>query len=866
MSAADRLANALTDRYRIERELGQGGMATVYLAQDLRHDRRVALKVLRPDLAAVIGAERFLQEIRTTANLQHPHILPLHDSGQVDGTVFYVMPYVEGESLRDRISRDKQLPVDQALQVAREVADALGYAHERGVIHRDIKPENILLQRGHALVADFGIALAASRTGGSRMTETGMSLGTPHYMSPEQAMGERDLDLRTDIYALGCVLYEMLVGEPPFTGATAQQIVAKVLTDPPRPLTEQRRTIPSNVDAAVRQALEKLPADRFGSTAEFARALGDAGFMGTSAAIRPVPRTVRTNQVARLVPWAIASASLAVAVWLGLKDRSRSDAVEPIFASIDLENTGISGTGSDNFTLSPDGRQLALTVEQGTVGLAIRSLDSVGIRLLARTRGANHPFWSPDSKSVGYFTEDSLKVVEVASGSVRALCETPGGSQGGTWAADGTILFSAQQLGLLRTRAPGGACENWMPRARDDLRARALRPYFFPDGRHFIATGDQDVWLGDLGTDSLVRLGDLTRAEAVLAPPDWVLLRGTNGLMAQRVDLGNKRFSGEPIRILSQPVNPRGHTAVAVSSNGVLVRSAPATFDSAGPSYEGVGVVERGSGVLRRLGIGTGTWRDPRVSRDGRRLVLGGWNIQTFDLASGRWVRVAGPVETGVAVSSRPIWSPRDSAIVFQQAGAPPEIHAVSMASGTVRSLLQARGGGPADVSPDGNRIALESFLGRVHEWDLLKDTVVRLFEAPGPVTGLRYAPGGGWLAYMVGSGGGTSDVFVRRYPAIGDPVRVSTGGGRHPRWRADGSELFYQEPSGAVVAVTVPRMGAGFGPARTVVPASVFSDWHGDEFDVSPDGQRFYFLIRPRVRSLGLILNWHGLLQRPGR
>src|SRR5512134_3907197 len=213
------LRQALAGRYVIERELGQGGMATVYLAQDVRHDRRVALKVVRPDLAAILGGERFLAEIKTTANLQHPHILSLFDSGEAGGLVYYVMPFVDGESLRDRLRREHQLPVEEAVRIAREVADALEYAHRQGIVHRDIKPENILLHGGHAVVADFGIALAASRSeGGSRMTETGMSLGTPHYMSPEQAMGEREITLKTDIYALGCVLYEMLIAEPPFVG------------------------------------------------------------------------------------------------------------------------------------------------------------------------------------------------------------------------------------------------------------------------------------------------------------------------------------------------------------------------------------------------------------------------------------------------------------------------------------------------------------------------------------------------------------------------------------------------------------------------------------------------------------------------
>src|SRR5215216_5003728 len=267
-----RLAAALADRYRVERELGAGGMATVYLAEDLRHDRRVAIKVLRPELAAVIGAERFVREIQTIATLQHPHILGLIDSGEVEGTAYYVMPFVEGDSLRDRLTREKQLPVADAVRLACEVAGALDYAHRHGVIHRDIKPENILLHDGSALVADFGIALAMS-TAGTRMTETGMSLGTPHYMSPEQAMGERELDARSDVYALGCVTYEMLLGEPPFTGPTAQAIVARVVTAEPAGLTEQRRSVPAAVDAAVLTALEKLPADRFASAREFAEAI-----------------------------------------------------------------------------------------------------------------------------------------------------------------------------------------------------------------------------------------------------------------------------------------------------------------------------------------------------------------------------------------------------------------------------------------------------------------------------------------------------------------------------------------------------------------------------------------------------------------
>jgi Tol biopolymer transport system component/tRNA A-37 threonylcarbamoyl transferase component Bud32 len=266
------LVDALADRYRIEREIGQGGMATVYVAHDLRHDRKVAIKLLRPELAAVIGADRFLAEIRTTANLQHPHILPLHDSGTAGSSVFYVMPFIEGEALRDRLNREKQLSIPESVRIVTQVAQALDYAHRHGVIHRDIKPENILLHDGSALVADFGIALAAT-SAGTRMTETGMSLGTPSYMSPEQAMGERALDARTDVYALGCVLYELLVGEPPFVGPTAQAIVTKVVTERPTPPSRARDTVNEALDDVVLRALSKVPADRYATAAEFSAAL-----------------------------------------------------------------------------------------------------------------------------------------------------------------------------------------------------------------------------------------------------------------------------------------------------------------------------------------------------------------------------------------------------------------------------------------------------------------------------------------------------------------------------------------------------------------------------------------------------------------
>jgi len=309
----DRLAAALADRYRIERELGAGGMATVYLAHDLKHNRKVALKVLRPELAHAIGPERFLREIETTANLRHPHILPLYDSGQAGAEfLFYVMPFVEGESLRDRLNHEKQLPLDEALRIAREVADALSYAHSRGVIHRDIKPENILLESGHAVVADFGIARAVDAAGGDRLTDTGMAIGTPTYMSPEQAAGEQDLDGRSDQYALGCVLYEMLAGQVPFTGPSVESVIHQHLTAAPPPVTQLRPAVPTEIAGAIQRALAKTPADRFNLVAQFADALGAAPRHGSDV-VAPVPVGRSTSR--RRAILAVAGATLILSVF-----------------------------------------------------------------------------------------------------------------------------------------------------------------------------------------------------------------------------------------------------------------------------------------------------------------------------------------------------------------------------------------------------------------------------------------------------------------------------------------------------------------------------------------------------------------------
>ncbi|MCG6987230.1 MAG: serine/threonine protein kinase, partial [Gemmatimonadetes bacterium] len=428
MTAFDRLAAALSDRYRIERELGAGGMATVYLAEDLKHQRQVAIKVLKPELAAVLGAERFIQEITTTAQLQHPNILPLFDSGRavapreggggdyVGGEVFlyYVMPYVAGESLRDKLDREKQLGVDEAVKITTEVADALAYAHSHGVVHRDIKPENILLHAGRPMVADFGIALAVSAAAGGRMTETGLSLGTPHYMSPEQATAEKDITGRSDVYSLASVLYEMLTGDPPHTGKTAQQIIAKIIADEARPVRQVRKSVPPNVAAALGKALEKLPADRFVSAKAFSDALADSHFATGSAGAAASAAPARQRRLVAGLG-VFATAMTAVAAWALLRPIP-----EPPVIRYALSLPAGQTPAWDGFvTGTSDGSRLvyrgpALGGQPGQ--LWVKARDRVDAVPLAGTAGATAAAVSPDNQSLAFVRSSNLLRMPLAGG------------------------------------------------------------------------------------------------------------------------------------------------------------------------------------------------------------------------------------------------------------------------------------------------------------------------------------------------------------------------------------------------------------------------------------------------------------------
>ncbi|HET7041184.1 MAG TPA: protein kinase, partial [Gemmatimonadales bacterium] len=555
--ALGRLATALSGRYRLERELGQGGMATVYLAQDLKHDRKVAIKVLRPELAAVIGAERFLTEIKTTANLQHPHILPLHDSGESDGFLFYVMPYVEGESLRDRLNREKQLPINDAVRISVEVAGALDYAHRHNVIHRDIKPENILLHDGRALVADFGIALAASKAGSTRMTETGMSLGTPHYMSPEQAMGEREITARSDVYALGCVTYELLCGEPPFGGPTAQAIVAKVLTEEPRPLLPKRHTIPPHVEAAVLTALEKLPADRFATAAEYAAALNDPtgtahGPRGTLIS-RAYPRPRRETMVVR---GALAGCLLlgAAAAWGWFRPRPA-----PPVTTLGLSLTPAPDPNGQ-VALTPDGERLVYQASGASVGtgrLWVKARGRVEATPLSGTDSAIAFALSPDSKWVAFQRGAHLFKVSLDGGAITPLADSVFGvGTGLAWLDDGTIFFTSSQSGrsrLARIPEAGGPLTELLD--LDSIRRVPVLMTPLPGARGVlfaacaVRCSPGDLWVYDAVTRSGKQLVRDAAQGWYLPTGELVYVDHAGQLFAAPFDLKHLELRGTPVPV-----------------------------------------------------------------------------------------------------------------------------------------------------------------------------------------------------------------------------------------------------------------------------------------------------------------------------
>ena len=883
-SLSPRISGALSGHYRLEDEIGAGGMATVYLAHDLRHDRRVAVKVLRPELAAVIGAERFLAEIKLTANLQHPHILPLFDSGEADGFLYYVMPYVEGESLRDRISREKQLPVDEAVRLAVEVASALDYAHRHGVVHRDIKPENILLHDGRAQVADFGIALAASKASGARMTETGMSLGTPQYMSPEQAMGEREITARSDVYALGAVLYEILTGDPPFVGSTAQAIVARVVTESPRPMLPQRHTIPPHVEEVTLKALEKLPADRFATAALFAEALTRPGAAATkpvttlvtAPAARPAGMGARLRDPMTLVVAGLAAAlaALATAQLLGMRQETPPPTVRFLFSGSD------SAPVVSNFpwdaAISPDGALLVYTVPQpnGAWILYLRRSDQIEGHPIPGTLFGSQPLFSPDGRWIAFEAGGMEKKVRLDGSAPASIA--PGASYNGAdWTTRDELVVGAtgKAHGLSRVSVAGGELKQFTFPDSANGKVDHLWPIALPDGRAVVFT----IWSGTLGAAELAmvsldggpiaRLGLKGIRPLAILDGTLVYVQADGAVTAVPLDAKHRRPGGSPVPVLDPvPVGAatNGNSSVFVSRGGALVTGQQAPRSRL--TWLGR------NGEARQISPELRDFSDPRLSPDGRKIAVlatdgGKRDLWIYDLDAGTLSRL-----TSVGNVTSAAWSHDGTQVVYcavveNGQGA---VWAQSVADATVpRELLKLRVQAPfVDIAPDGRSLALQTFVD--NGWDVesvtLDSTPVYrpLHAGAGSDLVPRLSPDGHWAA-LDSDESGTVEVYIRSFPDPTVKLQVSVGGGAAPVWSADGSRLYYA--SGDVI---IEARLAGAPRLRVVSRDTAFKAGPNStggfgqaNYDVARDGSRIVTLSAPSAaHPLVVVPNWRAELR----
>ena len=881
MDAAAQLRHALGGRYDIDRQIGRGGMATVFLARDVRHHRNVALKVLDPELGAVLGGERFLAEIQVTANLQHPNLLPLFDSGEADGLLFYVMPYVEGESLRGRLEREKQLPIDDALHITTAVCGALEHAHRRGVVHRDLKPENILLHEGQPLIADFGIALAVSVAGGSRVTQTGISLGTPQYMSPEQATGDRAVDGRSDVYSLGCVLYEMLTGEPPHIGSTVQSIIAKVLTDKPQSVRVLRDTVPEHVDLALQKALAKLPADRWATAAQFADALN--GRAATLASVAAASGAA-SSRARWMVPALIAAGAAVVGLSAAVVALTTGDPAPELPARFDIalpQNLVL-----DNIyrplNISPDGRHIVFRAAAGgSVMLARRSLDDMAVRLIAGTENGGWPFVSPDNRWIAFLSGEQLRKVPIDGGPTVGIGTIPGSAvQGASWAPGNVIVLGAFQgsAGLSVVPAAGGTPR---PLTRIDPTADEIShrmPVALADGETVLFTSwpQRGVDGSRIGIASLrtgeFRVLDLPGTHPIdIVDGHLIYVRTDGTLMAVPVDRRRRTVTGEPVALVEGINMNRSVGAARVALGGSTL------VYLAGGQVARLSIVDT-LGVTRPIGVEPGSFTFPAWSPDGRSIALtvggssaGGGDIWILELASHALRRLT--YEGGVI----PMWSRDGRRVIFLRRinGRGTVWQRVADASAPEEKLFEA----PVDIAeaelaPDGYTLLYRTAVADAAATQRDVFMVDLRDGRPKPVLSSRFneteprlSRDGRWLAYQSDETG-TFQVYVRPFPGPGAVVQVSVDGGVEPVWSRDGRRLFYRRGLDVIAANVAADSQFRVASRRTLFSGSFFGiAMSHPSYDVSPDGREFVVLRTDESGQLTVVLNWlTELRQRIGK
>ena len=877
MSDIDRLSVSLADRYTIDREIGAGGMATVYLAHDLRHDRNVALKVLKPDLGAVLGVERFLSEIKVTANLQHPNLLPLFDSGEAEGLLYYVMPYVEGESLRSRLDREKQLPIDEAIRISIAIANALQYAHSHGVIHRDLKPENILLQEGQPVIADFGIALAVSKAGGNRITQTGLSLGTPAYMSPEQATGDRVIDARSDIYSLGAMTYEMLTGEPPHTGTTSQAVIARMLTEKPRPIRTTRAAVPEYVEATVQRALEKLPADRFATVKEYAEGLqgrGDFTAASTFSAERLASVRRRRTLADRFKDPLVMSLAVLSLILLGVVTtlaRREPPSARPVRFILSTADSARSVVGTPwPGAMSPDGSTLVYIGQSGNgAALYAQRTDQLEARLVPGTDGANQPLFSPDGGWVAFEQNGKLKKVRL-DGSAPINVADAGSQNGADWTTRNEIVFGAELNfhGLSSVSASGGALKEF---ARPDTTKGAtdyLWPIALPDGKTVVFT----VWSGSLASAKLatasVNGGDVIPLDLMGVRPlvviDRILVyvQSDGAVMGVKLDRSGRHTAGTPSPVLdpievTQGLN--GNSEIFVSKGGALLTSR-------GGTNTRLAWITR-DGKVTALSPETRQFDGPQLSPDGSRIAVSIREadksaIWIYDIATGTFSRLS-----SLEAANSPSWTSDGNTVVYTALGNEKR-YAIWKQN--------ADGGSPAQklfdalaftsassVAHDGRSVL---YVGYSNNWWRLfrvaldSPGIAKPFvESQVSVRPAAFSPDGKWVMVTAVDESGQQDVYVRSYPDPSARVQVSAGGGAGLFWSPDGSRVYYLNGNTTLAATiaTTPRLRvvsrdtvfktapllAGSGPATLR--------------DIAHDGRYLGLVVNRNDRQLVVVPNW---------